>query len=564
MQKLYPNNILSDFWLGIWAVVLSVSWLLPNHYQPWLAFHLDAWTAMCAVVAAIAVFWRAKSPTPMHWLAILVSLLVFVPGLQSMLGLIPLSGVAWISSAYMVGFFLALVVGAQWEANEAGQLGDGLFIAIGIAALLSVGLQLQQWLQIDGIELWKMGGGPERPFANFGQPNHAGTFLLWGLLAVGWGWVRRTLGWPVALLMSVFLLFGLALTASRTAWIGMTLLVVACWVWRRLWRSPRLPFIVTGLGLYFVLCVTTQAWLRAYILDGAPLPAEYLSPLSGQHRLMAWAAFWDAIWQRPWFGYGWYQVVPAQMAVAVNHPELHGVFTSTHNLFLDFFIWCGVPIGVLMSISLLTWGWQKTLGMRHSEDAILLLLLAVVFNHAMLELPLHYAYFLLPVGLVIGVLNTRLEKAPVFLMPRWVSICIWLAATFMLAIVIWDYARIEPSHENFRMEKMHIKVAHISAPDVLILTQWRDFIEVSRLEPSGGMKSEQIDQMRRIAYFFAGPFLIHKLATALALNNQGDEAEQWLKRLCKSSPVKDCTEAQHMWSRQSLKHPEIAAIPWPK
>jgi O-antigen ligase len=556
------NVIFSTFWLSVWAIALSVSWLLPNHYQPWLAFHLDAWTALCAATTAIAVIWHSKALAPWHWLPVFAALLMLIPGLQTLFGLIPLTGVAWISSAYMAGFCLALVIGAQWEANQVGQLGDGLFLAIGIAALLSVGLQLQQWLQIDGLELWKMGGGPERPFANLGQPNQLGTFLLWGLLSAGWGWERRHLGWSVALLMSVFLLFGLALTASRTAWIGLALLMVGSWMWRGLWRSPSLPIMVTGLGLYFVLCVATQAWLRTVILGDVPLPADYLSPMSGQRRLLAWAAFVDAVAQRPWFGYGWYQVVPAQLAVATEHPVLHGVFTSTHNLFLDLFVWCGVPLGLLISISLLGWGWLKIRATRDATEVIMLLFLAVIFNHAMLELPLHYAYFLLPVGLVMGVLNTRLGNAPMYFMPRWASICAWFAVTLLLALIIRDYSRVELSHENFRMEKMRIKVARIGPPDVLLLTQWRDFIEVSRVEPSADMTPEDIEQMRRVANFFAGPFLIHKLATALALNHQGDEAGLWLRRLCKSSPAQDCIDAQNYWTKQSLKYPEIAAAPW--
>lgn len=486
-----------------------------------------------------------------------------IPGLQTLFGLIALPGVAWICTAYITGFCFALLLGAQWESNQPGQLGDGLFLAIGIAALVSVGLQLQQWLQIDGIELWKMGGGPERPYANFGQPNQLGTFLLWGLLAVGWGWVRHRIGDVVAILMAAFVLFGLALTASRTAWIGLAVLVLGVWYWRKLWANPRVPLAVTGLGLYFVLLVATQAWLRSILLGDTPLPPGYLSPMSGQYRLLAWTAFCDAIWHRPWFGYGWYQVVPAQMAVAAEHPSLYGVFTSTHNIFLDLFVWCGIPLGLAISLALLVWVWKKVRAVCHAEEVILMLFLMVVANHAMLELPLHYAYFLLPVGLVMGVLNIRSGESPLFFMPRRVSIGVWFAVTLLFVLIVRDYTQIEPSQENFRMEKMRIKVAHLDPPDVLLLTQWREFIEVTRIEPRTNMSAAEIDKIRDVANFFAGPLFIHKLATALALNHRPDEAILWLQRLCKSAPVNDCTSAETQWKRQAVKYPEIAAIPWP-
>lgn len=174
-----------------------------------------------------------------------------------------------------------------------------------------------------------------------------------------------------------------------------------------------------------------------------------------------------------------------------------------------------------------------------------------------------YAYFLLPTGLVMGILSARLGGTPLFLMPRWWAMGVWLAAALLLGLIIRDYTRVEPSHENWRMERMRIKVAHIDSPDMLLLTQWHEFIEVARTEPRTNMRSEDINRIRQMAQLFAGPLFLHKLATALALNGQPDEARLWLQRLCKSAPAQDCTVTQQVWQKQSLKFPEIAAITWP-
>lgn len=562
-NTLLKNTLITPFWLGAWTVVLAISWILPNHYQPWLAFHMDAWLALSLLLATFAVIWRAKSPMAWHGFAVLAVLLLCVPVLQLGFGLIQVAGVAWVSAAYLAGFFLSLLAGAHWERNAPGQLGNQLFLAIGMAALVSVGLQLQQWLVLDGLELWKMGGGPERPYANFGQPNQLGTFLLWGLLATALGWVRRQLNAPVAVLMAGYLLFGLALTASRTAWVGLAVVVVASWVWRTAWPSQRAPWVVTGLALYFVVCVAIQPMLRDLLLWDSALPPDVLNAMSGQQRLQAWAVFAEAIWQRPWFGWGWTQGVSAQMAVAIDHPTLNGVFTSTHNLFLDLLVWNGLPLGLLVCAALLVWVWRMVRSAHQAEDVILLMALAVVSNHAMLELPLHYAYFLLPTGLMMGILNARLGGVPLFLMPRGWAMGAWLAAVVLLALIIRDYTRVEPSHENFRMEQMRIRVAHIDSPDVLLLTQWHEFIDVARTEPSTNMRPEDINKIRQVAQLFASPLFLHKLATALALNHQPDEARLWLQRLCKSAPAQVCTDAQAIWQMQSLKFPDIAAIPWP-
>ena len=225
---------LTPFWLVLWSCTLAIGWLLPNHYWPWLSFHSDAWVALTASLAALAVIWRSNGPAAWHRLTLLAAALMCVPCVQFASGMMPIAGNLWISLAYLAGLLMALLSGARWESSTPGQLGDGLFLAIGIAALLSVGLQLQQWLQLDGIQLWTMGGGPSRPHANFGQPNQLATFLLWGLLASGWGLIRKYIGIRTALLTALYLLFGIALTGSRTAWLGVALLVGACLLWRRL------------------------------------------------------------------------------------------------------------------------------------------------------------------------------------------------------------------------------------------------------------------------------------------------------------------------------------------
>lgn len=553
------RSIMAPFWLTLWAGTLALGWLLPNHYRPWIAFHSDAWIAAVLLLAFAALIWRSRGTMALHRIALLGAVLIGIPWLQYGLGLITQPGIAWISCAYLLGLFLALLLGARWEASSPGQLGDALFLAIGIAAVVLVGLQLQQWLQVDGLELWRLSGGPDRPSANLGQPNQLATLLLWGVLAAAWGLIRGRISGGVAIVLVAFLLFGIALTGSRTAWIGVALLVVASWWWRSLWRSARLPWVATGLGVYFVLCVVAQGWWRA--LDGTA-PAD-LVRMSSELRPLAWTVFLDAAWQRPWFGYGWNQTALAQLTVATEHPPLHVVFSYAHNLFLDLILWCGIPLGLLVSASLVGWIWRCFRAVQSAESAVLLLFLLVVGNHAMLEMPLHYAYFLLPAGLVIGMLNTRFRARPVLSVARWSAGLLWLAATVLLALVIRDYSRVEPSYENLRFEWQRIKVAPIGPPDVLLLTQWHDFVEFARYEPKGGLSQAQLDALRSIPELFSGALFLHKYASILALNQRPDEARLWLQRLCKVAPESECGAAQAIWAKQSLKHPEIAAVPWP-
>ena len=518
---------------------------------------------MLSCVASLAVIWLFRKPMAWHRITLLAAVLLCIPWLQVALGMVPVIGVAWVSSAYLAGLLLALLTGAHWERFKPGQLADGLFLAIGIAAIISVGLQLQQWLQL-GQELGKAAGGVARPDANLGQPNQLATLLLWGILAAAWGCIRAYMRPGVAILMVLYLLMGIALTASRTAWVAVALLIGASWWWRRLWPSPHTPWFVMGMGVYFAICNLVVGWLPS-VLQLSFVTQDVLSGGSAHQRLLAWTVLADAAWLKPWFGYGWNQTAAAQMATAAAHPTVTSVFSFAHNLFLDLVIWCGIPLGLFISACLLRWFWLRLRAVQSAENAILVLFLLVVANHAMLEFPLYYAYFLLPVGLVMGMVNVRLGAPVVVSMGVWLSRALWLAAIALLALVIRDYRRIEPSYKNLLFDAaMPIgRIVSNAPPDVLLLTQWRDYIAFARWQPKAGVSAADLDRMRHITEVFPSTLFIFKLASTLALNQQPDEARMWLPRLCKVVSADQCEKARILWAKQALQYPDIAAIPWP-
>ncbi len=565
-MSVYSNKSLSSpFWLVAWACALSWCWLLPNHYPPWPAFHMETWAAAALLPMAAAVLWRTRDEMRMSVLAVGVLGLSVMPWLQYAAGMIPFAGTAWMAFAYLVGLALAILVGQRWEWSSPAQLGDGLFMAIGIAALMSVGLQLHQWLQLDLMDIWLMGNAYGRPFANFGQPNQLGTLLLWGILALSWGASRAYIRPVVMVVATVYLLFGLALTASRTAWVGVVLLVLATWYWRALWPWRSAPWIATALALcFFAFVRIIPLMTNALLLSSVEGELEALERLSSDIRPQAWALFLDAIRQRPWFGYGWNQVVTAHLAVAVDHPPLRMLFSQSHNLFLDLLLWCGIPLGLAISGLLISWIWRRFRAIQDPASALMFLLVMVVGNHAMLELPLHYAYFLLPVGLVMGALDSRLYGRVGTFRQRWLASALWLGSVVLLAVIVRDYARIEASYQVLRFEWANIRTkASREPPPVLVIDQLRDLIAISRFEPHSGLSVEQLVWMRHVASLNPSPGVIHKLAAALVWNGQPDEATLWLRRLCAVASRNQCEVIKNSWQKQSESDPRIAAVPWP-
>lgn len=556
------TRVFSPFWLCAAALALSLGWLLPNHYVPWTSFHADAWVAAWLALWALAALWRLRGPVPWHGLALGVAALLPLPWLQHAVGLLPFAGDAWVHSAYLAGLLLALLTGARWERASPAELGDALFLALGLAALGSVGLQLCQWLNLGELDIWLMGFAPgHRPYANMGQPNQLATLLLWALLGCAWGVLRGWLGGASAALAALFLLVGVALTQSRTAWLALAALLAGAWWWRRLLPRP-LPWVASVLVLAFVAFVVALPGLSQAL--GLDYDLTLALRTQTELRPAAWRLFARAALDSPWWGYGWGQGAAAQMQVALALPALSLGFSQAHNLFLDLVLWNGLPLGLLLSAGLLAWAWQRTRAVASGLDAVRLLLLAVVGLHAMLELPLHYAYFLLPAGLVAGMLDTRLGGAPWRQSPRAVLLGLWLAASLLLAALVRDYLRVEAGFYQLRFEKARIgQPGPAEPPAVWLLTQFSELIRYARLEPQASMADSELASAHQLTQAYPSLGNQLKLAAALGLNQRPAEAQDALRRLCRVLPAEDCVQARMAWGGLQQRQPALARVAWP-
>ena len=144
------------------------------------------------------------------------------------------------------------------------------------------------------------------------------------------------------------------------------------------------------------------------------------------------------------------------------------------------------------------------------------------------------------------------------------SVVLWLATTLLLVLVIRDYIRIERSYEVLRLEWARIKIQEPAVPpDVILLTQWRDYIQYVRSEPKAGLKEDDLNQHRLIASLSPDVVTLTKLATTLVLNDRPDEAKMWLRKMCKVVTEEQCHSAKMAWNLQVKKYPQIEKTSWP-
>jgi len=525
--------------------------------------------ASMMLIAGFSIGLRGRWNIPK--LAILLFLLAGVVGLQAGWGVIHKSGTAWVTALYLLGAGMCVALGMKWERVKPGQPFAAMMVAILIAASITIVLQLYQWLGFtDILEMWSMGPSAGRPFGNIGQPNQTASLLLWALIGVAWLHQSRLVRGSIATIISIVLLWGIALTYSRTAWVGLALIFVAVWYWRHIWIDRSLPWAATGLMLCFVGMVQTISWLNAYAELHSSLGAGELSRMSSELRPAAWRMFVDAIASSPWIGYGANQVAWAQLAVAPSHPGIGLTFGHAHNLLLDLMLWFGIPVGLGASLWLIAWFYKRFRVVTEPLRAWPFLMILIIANHSMLELPLHYSYFLLPTCLVAGVLcaqdNRCLKFEPSNLSNKVVSIgacLVLLALSTMFAILVRDYFRVETSYTDLRFELAKIQYQKRGTPpDVVLLNQWRDFIELARAEPENLTTPQLLKKTTDTVATLSSPRVIYTLAQALSLTGRNDEAMIWLVRLCKTQSELQCRAVKADWQQRAKTNLPMAAVNW--
>lgn len=559
--------------IALGCALLGASFLMSGHYVPWTSFE-PQWVAGlgAALVAAAALLPEHAPPDRRYRIPALAwgaLALATVAVLQWLLGLVAFRSDPLLSATYLAAFAAMVVIGRELAASPTARFLAVLQGALLAGALASALIALLQWLGIDLPTMYVLPIRPgERPFGNLAQPNQLASLLCVGLAATAWFYETRRLGGVAAGCCAALLGWGLVLTESRAGWVMFGLLFVWWFVQRRQARLRLSAPAAVAAALLFVAAVASLPSLSdALLLSDDPGAGLRLNAGS---RLVHWATIWDAALLQPWLGYGWGQVSEAQVAAVLDHPATGEWIQNSHNLVLDLVIHNGLPIGLIATALLALWFVRRALACRSGEQWALLAAVGMVFTHAMVEFPLDYAYFLLPIGLLMGALHAL--EAPAAQKPERAighggfALAV-LALSGMLVWVGVEYMKVESAARQLRFVLLGVgldKVPDAPEPEVWLLDQPREYHRflLSRARP--GMNADELEFMRRNATRAARPTSMLRYALALGLNGHEQESALWLRRICKMHSVARCDEGRTSWAAAQTQYPVLQPIPFPE
>lgn len=519
------------FCLIIASVLIAFGWLSPFHTYPWVTFSSEL-ASFGAALAVMALFLtkEIKIPRPQ----ILMLIIVLLPLLQFCFGLILDFSVAFLSFAYLFTFWLMMLCGynLSLQAENREKLMIGFSLVVLIAGLLSSFMAVVQWLNLESYIYGIMGLRGNRPYANFGQPNNLSTFLVMALMGGLYLYEKRKVSLWLLIPSSLILLFTITLTQSRTAWI-VCIFFFFYWIYKQHKNNPRFNFpkLLLWTLLYFVIAGYLLPYLTQFMSSNLDTGVAHTASIvqragSGHERLGMWMQILHAIAERPWFGYGWNQTSIA-VVESIEFNTVQVWFNSAHNIILDLLIWNGVPLGVLIIGYLSLWLLWLNKTAKDSTSIIAIMMVCAILIHAMLEFPQRYAYFLLPMGFLLGLIQAQTPQLKGITIQKNVVRCVWLISVIVLLLIWRDYKLFQDNSRLIFKGKQPTEEI-LGSSRILLLTQFQKRLDWIALDPKTRFSEAQLSEFAEMVKNKATPYNLKKFAQVLVHNQQNKEAEKYL------------------------------------
>ncbi|HMG59443.1 MAG TPA: hypothetical protein VK583_06925, partial [Burkholderiales bacterium] len=217
--------------LVLCGLMVSVPFLLPNHYFPFPTFYTE-WLSFAAGLAALCVMGLAPSrhavPVPAMSPGLFALTAVLV--VQVALGEVAYPLRSALGALYSIWAALIVMLGA-WLGSEMGErpVSHSLQWWLAIAGALAAAsgfFQLYHTPLPAGVTVVQQPSS--FMFGVIGQSNNFANYLGAALLSVAFLHSRDVLGTAAALLMALLVSTGMALSGSRTSWgyMGISLILI--------------------------------------------------------------------------------------------------------------------------------------------------------------------------------------------------------------------------------------------------------------------------------------------------------------------------------------------------
>ncbi|NNG77454.1 polymerase [Acinetobacter sp. ANC 4277] len=514
------------------SIFISLAWLLPIHYRPWVTYTGELF-AFLSLFALAAIYLKDKIKLPVISLPLL--LLAAIPLIQYFGSELFFFDKALLCSLFVFAFWLCSVLGYNLTQSKIDRenVFTGFSVVLLLCGTLTGIIAICQWLTLDAYIPGMVNmQNAVRPYANFAQPNNMATFLLMSLLAGLYLYEKKKIHTKWLVPAVFIMLMSLALSQSRTSWVACVCIIVYLayqqfkgyisikWYYLAAW-------LTVFIGLVLVLPVIGSYLTQ--LLDIQIKAVDIARRATGDmSRLTIWNQMLHAIIDRPCFGYGWNQTSVAYTLVS-DHFQGPVWVRSAHNFILDFILWNGLIVGIPFLAYFGYWGYQLNKQVSSVESVIGILMIGAVLIHSMLEFPQYYAYFLLPVGFIIGLVQSQQSNIKtITLSPNYMRAG-YAVSLVLLILIVRDYSVMVPKlNQSMRYEKTPEKITN--QDQIYLLEEFNRRIAWIRMNPYTKVNEQELEDIKEMVLNYPTKYDLIKYAKVLAFNGYEQEVkhQMWL------------------------------------
>ncbi|WP_180084565.1 PglL family O-oligosaccharyltransferase [Acinetobacter sp. YH12145] len=516
------KNLIKNTMLLLSAIMLALAWLNTSYFQPWVTFISDycAFTSLFFFIVVI-VFFKENTKIEIPYINLFLIFIILIPIIQYQFGIIIYWSTAFLSSSYLIGFFLSIIFGYNYYKKDPGILNKIIFLFV-ICAIFQSLISIVQWLGLSADISWIIERNSSRMYGNFAQPNHLASFLLAALVGLLYLREKENIGWLITNTLSFIFIFSLVLTQSRTSLITFLFITLYIIFYSKYFDNIRIKSIFYMNLIFWFLTFFTQE-LNVRLNESVGLNIIIKSSMqqritTGYDRIDMWKNYLSYIYDQPWFGYGWGQV---QLSQYYHINSMKVWYTSSHNIILDILLWNGIVVGLLIVIFTFIFMVKIFIHLPRCELLLIYLMVFVFFIHAFFEFPLDYAYFLLPVGILIGILQAVSNKGVHVITVRlsYFYFVIFLYV-FLMVRIWWEYGWIV--QENHRAVNAGLSGdKYYSVPQkVYFLDQLEAELKLIAIPKTRKLTDDEIFQLEKVVAMKPTFFNLLKFSQILISNDK--------------------------------------------
>lgn len=220
----------------------------------------------------------------------------------------------------------------------------------------------------------------------------------------------------------------------------------------------------------------------------------------------------------------------------------------------------------MICAAFVAWFFRRVRECRDAESWLLLLMLFDLFLHAMLELPLHYAYYLLPAGFAMGMLAARGRSS--ISTRRWPRLSLAIPAVLLSVLtgaIAAQYLAAEEALRELELSARGIggppdKLARVAWP---LLESWAAYYRAATVKVESTMPTAELENIRTVASRYPYPNILERFAQALTLTGDPVNARLPLLLSCKLHTTAVCDGMRRRWNRFRSENSGFASVDFP-